>query len=56
MYNVGSYRSSSFASLLEKNGFNVFQLNKAPITSEELKKYDVLILMALLEEIILLMN
>lgn len=46
MYNVGSYGSSSFASLLEKNGFNVFQLNKAPLTSQELKKYDVLILMA----------
>lgn len=46
MYNLGSYGSSSFASLLEKNGFEVFQLNQAPITSEKLRNYDVLILMA----------
>lgn len=46
MYNIGSYGSSSFASLLEKNGFNVYQLNEAPLTSEKLKNYDVIILMA----------
>jgi len=46
IYNIGTYGSSSFATLLEANGYTVSRLTDAPITPEKLKGYDVLILMA----------
>lgn len=46
IYNLGPYGASGYANLLEKNGFSVNRLTEAPITTEKLKGYDVLILMA----------
>lgn len=46
IYNIENYGSSSFAAMLEKNGFSVSRLTEKPITSEKLQGYDVLILMA----------
>lgn len=45
IYNIGTYGSSSFPALLEKNGFSVSRLTDRPITSEKLQGYDVLIIM-----------
>ncbi len=45
IFNIGTYGSSSFAVLLEKNGFLVDRLTDKPITSEKLKGYDVLVIM-----------
>jgi len=46
IYNIENYGSSSFAAMLEKNGFSVSRLTEKPITNEKLQGYDVLILMA----------
>ena len=46
IYNVETYGSSSFAAMLEENGFTVSRLTDKPITAEKLRGYDTLILMA----------
>lgn len=46
IFNIESYGSSSFATLLQDNGYSVSRITDKPITSEKLKGYDVLILMA----------
>ncbi len=46
IHNLGPYGSSGYANLLQKNGFAVDRLTDAPITTEKLKGYNVLILMA----------
>ncbi len=46
IYNIGTYGSSSFASLLEQNGYSVSSLTDGPITPEKLQGYDILVLMA----------
>lgn len=46
IYNIGNLGSSSFATLLQDNGFAVSVLTDMPITPEKLKGYDVLIVMA----------
>jgi hypothetical protein len=45
IFNIGTFGSSSFAVLLEQNGFKVTRLTDKPITSEKLKGYDVLVIM-----------
>lgn len=45
VFNVGTYGSSSFGALLEKNGFTVSRLTDRPITPEKLDGYDVLVIM-----------
>lgn len=45
IYNIGPGGSSSFAALLEANGYSVSKLTDVPITVEKLEEYDVLILM-----------
>jgi len=46
IYSIGPWGASSFATLLQENGFRVSRLTEMPITSEKLKGYNVLILMA----------
>lgn len=46
IYNVETYGASSFAAMLEENGFTVSRLTDKPITSDKLKGYSTLILMA----------
>jgi eukaryotic-like serine/threonine-protein kinase len=46
IHNIGTYGSSGFANLLEENGYSVSKLTDAPITSDKLKGYKVLIIMA----------
>lgn len=46
IFNIENYGTSSFATLLEENGYSVSRLTDKPITAEKLKGYDVLILMA----------
>lgn len=46
IYNVGPIGESSFAALLQANGFTVNRTTQIPITYNELKNYQVLILMA----------
>jgi hypothetical protein len=46
IYNVETYGASSFAAMLEENGFNVSRLTDKPITADKLKGYNTLILMA----------
>lgn len=46
IYNMGTYGSSSFATLLEQNGYSVSRLTNGPITPEKLNGYNVLVLMA----------
>lgn len=46
VHNLGTYGASSYATLLEANGYSVSTLTDRPITSEKLKGYNVLILMA----------
>ncbi|MEW6011104.1 protein kinase [Methanobacterium alkalithermotolerans] len=46
IFNIAPQGSSIFANLLETNGFYVSRLKNSPITYENLRKYDVLILMA----------
>jgi len=45
IYNIGTYGSSSYATLLEQNGYSVSSLTNGPITPEKLQGYDVLVLM-----------
>lgn len=46
IFNIENFGTSSFATLLQDNGYTVSRLTDKPITSEKLKGYDVLILMA----------
>lgn len=46
IHNMGTYGSSGFASLLESQGYSVDKLTEAPITSDKLKGYKVLIIVA----------
>lgn len=46
LYSLGYFGMSSFANLLEANGFSVSKLPDRPITPEKLKGYDVLIIMS----------
>ncbi len=46
IYNIGTYGSSSFATLLEANGYSVDRITDKPITSEKLKGYNVLVIMS----------
>ncbi|KAF5079751.1 DUF4350 domain-containing protein [Methanobacterium aggregans] len=46
IYSVGPYGASSFAALLQKDGMEVSRLTDPPVTSEKLKGYDVLVVMA----------
>lgn len=46
IYNLGPVGESSFAALLQANGFTVNRTTQKPLTQNELKNYDVLILMA----------
>jgi Protein kinase domain/Domain of unknown function (DUF4350) len=45
IHSIGTYGSSSFATLLESNGYTVSKLTDGPITSDKLQGYDVLIIM-----------
>ena len=45
IYNMGTYGSSSLATLLEQNGYSVSTLTDGPITPEKLNGYNVLVLM-----------
>ena len=47
VYNLGPMGTSSFAALLEKNGFTVSRSTEGPINAEKLKRYDVLVLMSI---------
>ena len=42
---MGTYGSSSLATLLEQNGYSVSTLTDGPITPEKLNGYNVLVLM-----------
>ncbi|MTK64179.1 MAG: protein kinase, partial [Methanobacterium sp.] len=46
IYNLGPIGESSFAALLEANGFTVKRTTQTPLTYDELKNYQVLVLMA----------
>jgi len=46
IYNMGTYGSSGFATLLKENGYSVSKLTDRPITSDKLKGYNVLVIMA----------
>ncbi len=46
IYNMGTYGSSSLATLLEQHGYSVSSLTNGPITPGKLNGYNVLILMA----------
>ncbi|MEN6592346.1 MAG: DUF4350 domain-containing protein [Methanobacterium sp.] len=46
IFNVENFGTSSFATLLEDNGYTVSKLTDKPITQEKLKGYDVLVMMA----------
>jgi eukaryotic-like serine/threonine-protein kinase len=45
IYNIGVYGSSGFANLLQQNGYSISKLTGPTITADELKGYDVLIIM-----------
>lgn len=45
IYNMGTYGSSSFATLLQENGYSISRLTERPITYEKLRQYDVFIIM-----------
>jgi eukaryotic-like serine/threonine-protein kinase len=47
VYNLGPLGTSSFATLLEQNGFSVSRSTSGPINAEKLKGYDVLVLMGI---------
>jgi len=46
IYSIGPLGASSYANLLENNGFDVSKITDAPITSDKLKGVNVLIFMA----------
>jgi hypothetical protein len=46
IHSIGTYGSSGFASLLRENGYSVSTLTEGPITSEKLKGYGILIILA----------
>jgi eukaryotic-like serine/threonine-protein kinase len=46
IFNIENFGTSSFATLLEENGYTVSRITDKPITSDKLKGYDILILMA----------
>jgi hypothetical protein len=46
IYSIGPLGASSYANLLENNGFDVSKITDAPITSDKLKGVNVLIIMA----------
>ena len=46
IYNVETYAFSSFAAILENNGYSVSRLTQGPITTQKLQGYNILILMA----------
>jgi hypothetical protein len=46
IFNIENFGTSSFATLLQENGYSVSRLTDKPITPDKLKGYDVLILMA----------